>query len=111
MLRGERTYPDAKMSQRRATAALTNLLYFCTVERLAGFTAAGLSASYNVPPAKCAEMLAAARKGRCHAFRDRRPHEAAPTATSEHMPFFDHRTMAEVIEDEARRQILRSLGQ
>lgn len=33
-----------------------------------------------------------------------------PTAVIGHMPFFDHRTVAQVREDEARKKILRELG-
>lgn len=59
-----RNYPTTKLSRPRATAALTNLLYGCTAERLAGFTAAGLSNSYNVPVARAERMLGDARRGR-----------------------------------------------
>ena len=39
-----------------------------------------------------------------------RPHDRErPTACLEHMPFFGHRTMAEVWEQEARHEILRLL--
>jgi hypothetical protein len=59
-----RSYPNAKLSRPRATAALSMLLSGCTIERLAGFTAAGLAASYNVPAATAERMLVAARRGR-----------------------------------------------
>jgi hypothetical protein len=54
----------AQITQAKAATALTCLLYGCTKERLAGFTAQGLSGSYNVPVAKAEEMLARARQGR-----------------------------------------------
>jgi hypothetical protein len=46
----------------------------------------------------------------CQAFPrwDRR--RGMPSATDEHMPFFAHRSAAEVREEEARNEILRSLG-
>lgn len=52
------------ISSKRAAASLAMLLAGCTAERLAGFTAAALSAAYNAPPAKAEEMLARARQGR-----------------------------------------------
>jgi hypothetical protein len=52
------------ISKRNATVALTMLLTGCTKERLAGFTAEGLAASYNVPAAKAEELLDRARQGR-----------------------------------------------
>jgi hypothetical protein len=52
------------LSRKSAAACLAQLLYFCTEERLRGFTAEGLAASYNVPPAKAEEMLSRARQGR-----------------------------------------------
>lgn len=58
-----RTYPS-RISKRSAEVALTNLLYGCTGERLAGFTAAALAAAYNVPAAICEAMLVRARDGR-----------------------------------------------
>lgn len=60
----QRTYPKAKLSAKRAHSALTNLLYGCKPELLAGFTAASLAASYNVPADQAGAMLDAARKGR-----------------------------------------------
>lgn len=42
-----------------------------------------------------------------HKFK---PIGSKPRPTTEHMPFFGHRTVAEVIEDENRNAILRSLG-
>jgi hypothetical protein len=59
-----RSYGSKQISQKRATAALSILLYGCTAERLAGFTAAGLAGSYNVPLATAEQMLSAARKVR-----------------------------------------------
>jgi hypothetical protein len=59
-----RSYPTAKLSSKRATAALQQLLCGCTVERLAGFTAAGLAATHNVKLAEAERMLDAARRGR-----------------------------------------------
>jgi hypothetical protein len=53
-----------QLSSKRATGALVNLLTGCTAERLAGFTAASLAASYNVTPEKAAELLNRARQGR-----------------------------------------------
>jgi hypothetical protein len=51
---------------------------------------------------------------RCTAFPPRGPFEEPPTATTKHMPFAGHRTLAQVRADEeekeARRTILRSLG-
>ena len=63
-MRPQRSYGTKNVSRKRARAALSMLLAGCTNERLAGFTAAGLAASYNVSPAKAEEMLAAARKAR-----------------------------------------------
>jgi hypothetical protein len=54
----------AQISKANATAALTRLLYGCTPERLAGFTAQYLAASYAVPLDKAEQMLSAARQGR-----------------------------------------------
>lgn len=59
-----RTYPKAKLSAKRAKAAVAMLLGGCTDERLTGFTAQSLAASYNVPVDYAAAMLAGARKGR-----------------------------------------------
>jgi hypothetical protein len=53
-----------QLSRKRATGALAMLLSGCTQERLAGFTAASLASSYNVPLAKAAELLDRARQGR-----------------------------------------------
>jgi dihydrodipicolinate synthase/N-acetylneuraminate lyase len=53
-----------KLSAKCAKAALAQLLSGCRDDRLAGFTAAGLSGSYNVSPAEAEKMLAAARSGR-----------------------------------------------
>ena len=64
MRRGGQTsagYPKASLSRVKAERALNELLYLCTAERLAGFTAAGLSASYNVPIARVEAMLSDAR--------------------------------------------------
>jgi hypothetical protein len=54
----------SKISARRARSALTSLLIGCTAERLASFTAAGLSASYAVPRDEAERMLDRARAGR-----------------------------------------------
>lgn len=54
----------SNMSQKRAQCALTNLLFGCTDERLAGFTAASLASSYRVPLARVEMMLADARRAR-----------------------------------------------
>lgn len=59
-----RRYPKAHLSPNRAKAAVAMLLSGCTAERLAGFTAQSLAASYNVPVEYAAGMLAGARKGR-----------------------------------------------
>jgi hypothetical protein len=59
-----RSYPKPLLSQKRAAYALTSLLYGCTPERLAGFTAEELACSYNVPVATVEQMLAGARKAR-----------------------------------------------
>lgn len=53
----------------------------------------------------------------CHALPER-PYQPKPRAAVGHMPFFDHRTVAEIwaeeaslrAEKEARSKILRSLG-
>jgi hypothetical protein len=54
----------SSLSSKRAKAALQQLLTGCREERLAGFTAAGLASSYNVPVAEAEKMLARARQGR-----------------------------------------------
>ena len=59
-----RSYGTKQITQKRAAAALTQLLYGCTDERLAGFTAQGLAGSYNVPLATAEQMLTAARRTR-----------------------------------------------
>lgn len=59
-----RRYPKAHLSANRAKAALAMLLNGCKTERLAGFTAQSLAASYNVPIEHAAAMLDGARKGR-----------------------------------------------
>ena len=59
-----RSYPKAHLSRPKAERALVALLYGCTDERLQGFTAAGLAASYNVAIAKAEAMLADARRRR-----------------------------------------------
>lgn len=56
-----RRYPKASLSAKQAEGALTHLLFFCTDERLAGFTAAGLARAYNVPLLRVEAMLAEAR--------------------------------------------------
>ena len=57
-------YPNAHLSQKQARASLAMLLNGCTVERLAGFTAAHLAATYNVPAGTVETMLRDAREGR-----------------------------------------------
>ena len=64
-MKPQRSYGTKALSKPKATAALTRLLYFCTLERLRSFTAQGLSASYNVPLATAERMLHEAR-GRRH---------------------------------------------
>jgi hypothetical protein len=61
---GEQHHRTSSMTAKRAKAALSMLLAGCTAERLAGFTAAGLSSSYNVSIAEAEKMLAATRQGR-----------------------------------------------
>lgn len=58
-----RSYPS-RISAKQAKQALTQLLYGCTPERLAGFTAQGLAASWNVPITEVAEQLERAKKAR-----------------------------------------------
>lgn len=58
-----RSYPS-RISKKASNAQLVQLLYGCTDERLAGFTAAGLAGSYNVPVATAESMLCDARRGR-----------------------------------------------
>lgn len=52
------------MSGKQAEAALAQLLYFCTPERLASFTAAHLAATHKVSVAQAEKMLADARRMR-----------------------------------------------
>lgn len=59
-----RSYPKANLSSKRAKAALQMLLTGCAPDRLAGFTAASLASSYNVPIAEADKLLSAARQGR-----------------------------------------------
>jgi hypothetical protein len=59
-----RSYGSKQISGKRATSALTQLLYGCTDERLQGFTAASLAGSYNVPLATAERMLDGARLAR-----------------------------------------------
>jgi hypothetical protein len=54
----------SRISGKCAKMALTSLLYGCTLERLASFTAQGLAASYRVPIAEAERMLSRAREGR-----------------------------------------------
>lgn len=61
---GQTSYPKASLSARKAETALTALLYGCTAERLAGFSGAGLAASYNVPLPRAEAMLAEAKRRR-----------------------------------------------
>jgi hypothetical protein len=60
----QRSYGSRQISAKRAAAALQQLLYGCTDERLAGFTAAGLAGSYNVPVETAERMLSGARLAR-----------------------------------------------
>lgn len=55
---------QSNISEKRAIAALTSLLYGCKKDRLATFTGASLAASYNVPLNRAEALLAAARQGR-----------------------------------------------
>jgi len=57
-------YPNAHLSRKKAEMALTMLLYGCTVERLRGFTASSLAASYNVPITRTMALLDDARRRR-----------------------------------------------
>jgi hypothetical protein len=61
---GEQHRRTSQLSSKRAKAALQQLLCACRDDRLAGFTAAGLAGSYNVPIAEAERMLAQARQGR-----------------------------------------------
>lgn len=54
----------SRISKKRAQVALVSLLYGATAERLRGFTAASLAASYNVTLATAERRLSDARKGR-----------------------------------------------
>ena len=58
-----RSYPS-RISAKQAKQGLTQLLYGCTEERLAGFTAQGLAASWRVPIAEVEDLLKRARAGR-----------------------------------------------
>lgn len=58
------SYPRAALSAKKAERVLVALLYGCTVERLRGFTANGLAASYAVPLPRVAELLDEARRRR-----------------------------------------------
>lgn len=60
-MKPQRSYGTKALSKPKATMALAQLLYGCTPERLASFTAQGLSAAYNVPPATAERMLGEAR--------------------------------------------------
>lgn len=60
---GRARYPS-RISSKRAQSALCSLLSGCTDERLAGFTAVSLAASYNVPVETVAKMLIGVRKAR-----------------------------------------------
>lgn len=59
-----RGYPQQSLSRKKAEQALSALLYGCTDERLRGFTAQGLAASYNVLLPKAEQMLAEAKRRR-----------------------------------------------
>jgi hypothetical protein len=60
----KRAYPAQHISRKSAVSSLTRLLAFCTLERLAGFTAAGLAAMFNVSREVAGEMLERARARR-----------------------------------------------
>lgn len=57
-------YPKRRVSRPKAETTLALLLSGCTPERLAGFTAQGLAASYNVPLPRVEAMLADVRRRR-----------------------------------------------
>ena len=57
-------YPNKRVSQRSAKAALVQLLTGCTLERLREFTVEGLAATYRVPAAQIRPMLDQARERR-----------------------------------------------
>lgn len=59
-----RSYPDAKLSQKKAEMALSMLLFGCKTERLRDFTPRSLAASYNVPIARAGALLDDARRRR-----------------------------------------------
>jgi hypothetical protein len=63
-VRPQRSYGTKQISAKRAAAALQQLLYGCTDERLAGFTAAGLAGSYRVTVETAERMLCGARAAR-----------------------------------------------
>lgn len=56
--------PIRQIENVEAEAALTTLLYFCSEDRLQGFTADGLAQSYNVAVPRATELLEQARRGR-----------------------------------------------
>jgi hypothetical protein len=58
-----RRYPS-RITGKQAEAALVQLLYGCTPERLASMTAESLAGSYRVPLATAEKKLAAARVDR-----------------------------------------------
>lgn len=64
MRAGVKKFGSANLSRKKAELALSGLLYGCTEERLAGFTAQGLAASYNVPLPRAQVMLDEARRRR-----------------------------------------------
>lgn len=57
-----RSYGAGPPSRQSAETTLVSLLYGCTDERLAGFSAESLSASYAVPLARATALLAEARR-------------------------------------------------
>lgn len=59
-----RRYQNAHLSRPKAEVVLQLLLAGCTDERLRGFTAQELAASYNVAPERVQAMLDEARAGR-----------------------------------------------
>lgn len=61
MRRGNTGYPQKTQTQRQAETALVQLLYGCTTERLASFTADSLAASYGVKRDRVEQLLVEAR--------------------------------------------------
>lgn len=59
-----RDYGSKALSSKKATVALGQLLLNARPEKLREFTAEKLAAMWNVPVAKCGEMLERAREKR-----------------------------------------------